>query len=159
MRFIIILVIVIAIIGASLAELHTRQNKSPIPTSVSKSVSFSIYYPDPKKLPKGYVLDTNSFANPVKNGVSYTVSYGNNQKMVFSIQPKPSDSALKTFEGSYMPLRTAYQTPVGQAELGAYNSKTLVSLPTNSSTWIIITAPPNINQDQLKQVLQSIKKP
>lgn len=135
---------------------------SPVPNNISRAVSFPIYYPDQKKLPRGYTLSSNSFSKPVPNGVTYSVLYGHGQKIVFSLQPKPSNNELQGFSSNYIPLHNSYSTPIGQALLGAYNTKvgteTLVSLPTNSNTWIILTAPYNINQDELKQVLSSLTK-
>lgn len=157
-RLILILIgaILLILIGGFGTWFYVYKNSSLVPKSISQSVTFPVYYPNPKKLPKGYTLNLNSFKTPIKNGVTYTVSYGNGKKIVFSIQLKPSGSTIQTFVGNYMPLRTAYQTAVGEAEIGAYNLKTLVSLPTNSNSWIIITAPPNINQRQLEQVLSAI---
>jgi hypothetical protein len=140
---------------------QTTANTSPVPKSVAQAVNFPVYYPDPQKLPAGYTLNTNSFTSPVKNGVTYSVSYDNGKKIVFSIQVKPTDSELQTFNSSYIPLRIDYQTPIGQAEIGAYNNhgdtQTLVSLPTKTNSWIIITAPYNIDQGNLKKVLSSLK--
>jgi flagellar basal body-associated protein FliL len=137
-------------------------NTSPVPSAISQAVSFPVYYPNPEKLPSGYYLDKDSFKNPVKNGVAYSVSYGGNKKIVFSAQQKPSDNELQAFNSSYIPLRTDYQTKAGQAEIGAYNNhgtiETLVSLSTNSSTWLVVTAPYDINQDQLKKVLSAIQR-
>lgn len=129
---------------------------SPVPKEVAQAVNFPVYYPDPKKLPAGYSLNTGSFSSPVKNGVSYSVSYGSGQKIVFSVQTKPSDNELQSFNGNYIPLRIDYQTPIGQAEIGAYHSQTLASLPVINGPWIVITAPSDINQDQLKQILNAI---
>ncbi len=136
---------------------------SPVPKTIASSVSFSIYYPEQSKLPAGYTLDLNSFKQPVRNGVNYTVSYSNGHKLVFSLQPKPSATELQNFSANYIPLHITYHTSIGQALLGAYNTKTgtetLVSLPANgSSTWIILTAPYDINQDQLKQVLSALRR-
>jgi hypothetical protein len=133
-------------------------NTSPVPAAVAQAVNFPIYYPDPQKLPPGYQLDLNSFRSPVKNGAAYTVRYGDGKKMVFSVQAKPSDSELQTFKSSDIPLRIDYQTPLGLAEIGAYHSQTLVSLPVDGGPWIVITAPPDINQDQLKAVLRSLRQ-
>ena len=133
-------------------------NSNPVPLSIRQAVSFPVYYPDQQKLPSGYNLNTSSFGLPVNNGVSYSVSYGGGKKIVFSVQAKPSESELQTFNSSYIPLRIEYETSIGQAKIGAYQSKTLVSLPVMNGPWIIITAPADINQDQLKSVLQSIRK-
>ena len=143
---------------------YVSRNSSPVPRNIQSKVDFPIYYPDQKKLPTGYRLNPDSFKAPQANGVVYEVDYGNGKRMVFSVQPKPSDNALQTFNSSYIPLRTDYQTPSGTAEIGAYNdngkitTETLVSLPTNDKTWLLITAPYDINQAQLKQVLSSLKK-
>ncbi len=134
-----------------------------IPATITSGLSFTVYYPIQKKLPKGYTFNTGSFSRPLSEGINYTISYEPSQTVVFSLQPKPSSESLQTFEASYIPLRNSYETSIGQAELGAYNikgkTKTLVSLiPTQSNTWIIITAPYNISQDQLKQILNSLQK-
>ena len=132
-------------------------NQSPVPNQIKNSVSFPIYYPDQKHMPSGYVLDTKSFSNPLNKGVTYAVKYGNGQKIVFSVQPKPSDNEIQSFNSNYIPLRNHFQTPLGQVEIGSYHEQTLGSFPIINGPWIIITAPHDINQDQLKQVLGSLK--
>jgi hypothetical protein len=157
------LILLVVTAGAIGLGLHWRTtpapiNNSPVPKAVAQAVNFLVYYPDQKKLPPGYNLNTNSFnLSPDKKGVYYSVSYGANKKIVFSVQVKPSDNELQSFNSNYIPLRVDYQTPIGQAEIGAYHSQTLVSLPVINGPWIVITAPPDINQDQLKQVLRAIK--
>lgn len=135
---------------------------SPVPKAISQAVSFPIYYPDSSKLPPGYRLSTASFTKPVNNGVSYSVVYDSGKKLVFSIQKKPSDNELESFKSNYIPLRIDYETPIGTAEIGAYNNhgdiQTLVSLPTKLDAWIIVTAPYDTNQDKLKQVLKSLRQ-
>jgi hypothetical protein len=152
--------LLIVVVGIRWVEWQHRYT-SPVPKNIVQGVSFPIYYPVQKILPVGYTLDLNSFEQPRQNGISYMVSNNKGQKLVFSLQPKPSSSALQNFEANYIPLNNSYQTANGQALIGAYNTKTgietLVSLPTDSSTWVIITGPSNINQTQLKQVLSSLK--
>jgi len=135
-----------------------KSDQTVVPATISAKVSFPVYYPDPKKLPAGYSLDRSSFSTPVKNGVTYKVLYSGGKKLVFSIQTKPSDNQIQTFNSNYIPLRIDYQTPVGQAEIGAYHGQTLVSLPVTNGPWIVITAPTDINQGQLKTILSSIRR-
>ena len=132
-------------------------NLSPVPATVMAAVDYKVYYPDITKLPTGYKLDEHSFNVLVKNGIAYTVSYEVSKKIVFSLQTKPSDNELAAFRSNYIPLRTDFQTPIGAAQIGAYNSQTLVSLPLFNGPWIVITAPSDINQDQLKQVINSLR--
>jgi hypothetical protein len=157
------LLAVALIAGIGLAGwMYTHRTISPVPKNVSKKVSFIVYYPDPKKLPAGYILDTASFSNPQKEAVLYSVKYDNNKKIVFSVQPKPSEDELQNFFSNYIPLRNQLDVSIGHAEIGAYNLKndlkTMVSLTTKTSTWLIITAPSDINPDMLNQVLASLRQ-
>jgi hypothetical protein len=165
-RMLVVLAGGLLIIGFGAALYWAHSNAKPatvritlVPKNIAQAVDFPVYYPDPAKLPAGYTLDLNSFSNPVKNGVAYKVGYGTGQKIVFSVQTKPADSELQSFNSNYIPLRIDVQTPVGQAAIGAYHSQTLASVPVINGPWIVITAPPDINQDQFKQVLNSLKAP
>lgn len=136
-------------------------NPSPVPAYITQKVNLPVYYPDQSQLPAGYIFDVSSIKSPLAQGVTYTVSYGQGQKLVFSLQPKPSDNELDSFVANYIPLNNDIQTKLGQAKLGAYSSKgvtqTMVSLPTLGKTWIIVTGPYNTDQNNLKQVLNSLR--
>jgi hypothetical protein len=138
---------------------YRHQTAGPVPKGIAKAVTIPVYYPEPKKLPPSYVLDTSSFSIPVKNGVTYSVNYGSGKKLIFSLQPKPSDDELQSFKGNYLPLKIDYHTAIGMAQIGAYHSQTLVSLPVDADggPWIIVTAPVDVSQSQLKQVLSALK--
>lgn len=159
-------VFILAVSVIIVSELSREQQPrpiSPVPKFIAAAVNFPIFYPEQKELPEGYYLNLNSFKQPVAEGVNYIVDYNNGKEIVFSLQPKPQGDELQDFEDDYIPLHNDYQTPNGQAMLGAYNTKngaeTLVSLPlNNSNTWIIITAPSNTNQTQLEKVLNSLKR-
>ncbi|MDB5182323.1 MAG: hypothetical protein JWO47_107 [Candidatus Saccharibacteria bacterium] len=136
---------------------------SPVPKAIRASVNFPVYYPDQKKLPVGYTLDLHSFKNPHPNTLLYNVTYGNGKKLVFALQVKPSDDDIQSFYANLIPLRNKMDVPAGHAEIGAYNNggkidtQSVISLPTATNTWIIITGPGDIDQGQLKQVLTSIR--
>jgi len=129
----------------------------PVPAQIAAAVPYKIYYPDQSKLPNGYTLDGHSFANPVKNGVSYAVNYGGGKKIIFSVQTKPSDNELQAFQSNFIPLKIDFQTPLGLGSIGAYRGQTLASLPIENGPWIVVTAPADINQEDLKQVFRSLK--
>jgi hypothetical protein len=156
-------ILAIVVIGLSMSFLYNhlvrRQSAKfdPVPLAIRSSVNFTVYYPDPGKLPAGYTLNTQSFSG---SGVAvvYNVDYSGNQKLVFSVQEKPSSTAIQTFYANHLPLHTNVSTSVGTAAVGAIGSQAVVSLPTNGDAWIIVTTPSNINQSQLRQVLQAITK-
>jgi hypothetical protein len=145
------------------AWIYLHRPVSPVPKEFRKGLTFTIYYPDQKKLPTGYVLDKTSFANPHDNTLLYRVNYGNGKKLTFALQIKPSADDIESFYANLIPLRNKMDVPAGHAEIGAYNNagkidtQSVVSLPTATNTWIIITGPADIDQGQLKQVLESIR--
>lgn len=136
---------------------HSQLSSDPVPLTIRQDVGFSVYYPNPSKLPDGYTLDVHSFTNG-NQVVEYTVSSPNNQKLVFSVQPKPSDTEIQSFHKKNLPLHTTVTTPVGAAIVGAISHQAVASLPTSGDAWVIITAPANIDQGELSQVLQAIQK-
>lgn len=137
---------------------YKNRTKSPVPTAIQQSINFPIYYPDSKKLPTGYSLDTGSFSKG-QGAVIYKINYGKNQHIIVSVQQKPSDQAIKSFDTKYIPLHTDITTAIGTAKIGAIDTHAVVSLPTSGNSWLLMTAPSDINQNQLKQVIRSIKKP
>ena len=153
------LLLVVVLAAAAAAWMFLGQDgSSPVPKNIQKQVSFPIYYPDPKKLPSGYHLDTSSFTNN-KSAVLYAIKYaGGQQKVVISVQPKPSGDIVTNFNSQTLALHTTYQTPIGTATIGAIGTNSIVSLPTKDNDWIILTAPSNINQSHLRQVLSLLKK-
>lgn len=133
------------------------QDSSPVPATVRKSVSFPVYYPSPAKMPAGYTLDLHSFS-ATSQTVVYSVTYETNKKIAFTVQRKPSDDELKLFHTNQMPLRNEVKVAVGTATTGSLNNQTLASLPTNDQTWLLITAPIDIDQEQFRQVLRAINR-
>lgn len=157
---IVFLVTVVVILIALGIFLYLKVNNGllpdPIKSSVSKTLPYNIYYTDQKKLPSGYYLDPSSFQVTSDGAVTYNVNYGNNQTLYFSLEKKISSNQLNTFYTNYIPLHLTKSSPVGTATIGVIHNQTVVSIPTNTNTWIIITAPLNYDQKNLQQVLNSI---
>lgn len=153
------LLIFIAIISVIFTLFYAQRNKSPVPPNIKRGVNFQIYYPDQKKLPNGYKLNIKSFTKPRQDVILYTVYYGNGKKLIFSVQPKPSDDEIQRFYSNYIPLRNQVQLNLGQAQVGSYGNplKTVVSYPIDNGPWVIVTAPVDTDQNKLKQVLNTLK--
>jgi hypothetical protein len=156
-------VVILIVLGLAGSWFWRQTRPHVVPKAIAAGVNFPIFYPLQSKLPVGYTLNRNSFKRPIQNGVTYTVSNSMGQQLVFSLQQKPSANDLQNFQTNYIPLHNIFLTSNGQALLGAYNTKTntetLVSLPIdNANTWIVLTAPYNINQSQLHQVLNSLQR-
>lgn len=148
------------VLGAISSRYYMQRTKSPIPSNITKTVNFPLYYPNQKKLPVGYKLDTNSFQTPSQNVVVYSVIYSSQKKLVFSLQQKPSTDELASFNKQYLPIHRQVLTQVGTATEGAIGQQTVVSLPADTdNTWIIITGPSDIyGTANLTQVLRALTK-
>ena len=128
---------------------------NPVPASIRRAAGFNIYYPLSSKLPAGYKLDSSSFKSS-DSAVLYRISGGGGQ-LVVSEQKKPGDDQIALFYKNYMPLHNDVQLSIGKAAIGVIGQQTVVSIPTDNDSWILITAPRDINQDTLKTILNSLK--
>lgn len=150
----------LVLIGVLVAVLAAGGSASLVPKKIQKSVDFPIYYP--ASLPAGYTLDIPSFQLAEAGVVLFTVSDSNGKDIVFSEQQQPSTSDMDKFISSYLPLNSVLQLPLGQAKVGAYGSapniRTVLSLPIRNGPWLIVTAPSDVNHDDLASILKSLTK-
>ena len=155
-----LLILIIVIAGVFLVL--TLRSNGPVPKSIQKSASFKVYYPKQSKMPMGYHLDTASFKSAESGVVLYSVSYGSGRSMVFSETAKPSSDIVDKFNSSAIPVHTQISTPYGKALIGAYGEgkslRTIASLPITNGPWLIVTAPSDINQEDLSKVLGALTK-
>jgi hypothetical protein len=141
------------------APATSKTSSSPVPAAVTSAVNFPIYYPNPSKLPAGFTLNQSSFKYVPRQGVLYYVNYDSGKKLIFTVQQKPSAGELANFDKQYLAIHRQVLTLVGTATIGAINDQTVVSLPTDSNAWIIMTGPADIYaNDDLSQVLKSLQK-
>ena len=152
------IILILIIVGLSgFFIFHAK--RSAVPAYITKQVSFPIFIPDSKLLPPGYSLDKNSFSVQRHEAVIYTVSYPQNQRLNFSVQQKPSNDDLALFNKNYIPIHRQVLTLIGTATEGAIGNQTVVSLPTNDGSWVLITGPQNIyGTDDLARVLNAIRE-
>lgn len=159
-RFILIFVPIIlaVLLAAFLYNLHGSTDV--VPEKIQKSVPFSIYYP--RNLPAGYTLDEKSFQIPESGVVLFTVTYGDGKSIDFSEQQQPSSGDIDKFVKSYIPLNSVLQLPLGQVKVGAYgaapNIRTIASVPIHDGPWLIVTAPSDVNHDDLTKLITSLTK-
>ena len=157
------IIVIVLVLGAAAGMYVWRFGpKSPVPKHIRNQVSFHIYYPDQNKMPAGYTLDIATFRIAQPGVVLFSVSYGNGRSMVFSEEAQPGGDVVSKFVSSAIPINNALSTPIGKATVGAYGSgkdlRTLASLPIANGPWLILTAPSDINQTDLINILRSLTK-
>jgi hypothetical protein len=148
------LVVIVLLAGGGFAY-HQLNQQKVVPKALVKQMPFPIYYPDPKKLPAGYTIDKSSFNSPAKDVVLYAVDYKGG-KLVFSVQLKPSAVELNAFNTQRIPLHDTLKTSVGTAVIGAIGKQSIISLPTDTNAWVIVTAPYNTDQPKLSTILKNM---
>ena len=146
---------ILAIVG--FVVFHKDTSANPVPAGLKTAVDYPVYYPDESKLPGGYKLNTASFANPTHDVIIYSLSNNQGQQVEVSLQDKPSANDLKAFDDYRIPLHSTFSTPIGQAIIGAIGNQNVASVPTSSKAWLILTAPQEISQASLKQLLSAFK--
>ncbi len=153
---------VVIVVVAWFIALISSNSISPVPKSISNAVNYPVYYPDQSRLPEGYQLDKRSIELVGPKVVILAIKYADNKMIVFNEQDNPGASVINQYAANYIPIHTSFWTPIGNAILGAYNDghsiKSVVSLPVNNGPWIIVTAPSNINQTNLKEAIDSLTK-
>jgi hypothetical protein len=152
-----ITICLLIILGGGAAFFLVRSH-SPVPKSIAKQVDFPVYYPDQKKLPGGYSLNTTSFTSPDKGVVVYSVQYGQNDKLVFSEQPKPSNAELDNFNKQRIPIHVEFTTKFGKAELGIIGQQAVVNVLLKDNVWVIITGPQTLREKDVSPVIAALKK-
>ena len=133
----------------------------PVPDDIQSAGGSGAYQPDTSKLPAGYTFD-NSSIHQADDGVTILTIKGNSGNSVsISQQAQPGKEVIDNFTKTYIPLHTALGTGLGEAQIGASGQssslQTIVSLPVKDGPWLIITAPADVSQDDLKQIIESLK--
>jgi hypothetical protein len=160
-RWIVIAGFLLAAVLIGLAVWRLTAAGNPAPDTIQSAGGSGVYQPDSTKLPAGYTFD-NSAIRQADDGVSIvTISSGNGKSVSISQQAKPGSDVIDNFLKTYIPLHAALSTSLGQAQVGASGQssslQTIVSLPVKNGPWLIITAPADISQDDLKQIIESLK--
>lgn len=151
-----LLVIIIIILAAVGGYYLYKQlsTPSPIPKSITSSVSFPIYYPS--ELPKGYKLNTESFNT---NGRVVTYYFSNNagQNISISQQAVPANFDFDNFNKKRILGSKEILTPVGKATIGQSSERNVASVITDK-TWILVSAPSDTTAAQLETIVKSLKE-
>lgn len=146
-------ILLTVLLVASLAYRYLHKAPSPIPTSVTESATYPLYYPSSP--PKGYRIDEGSFraSNQV---VIYAVSKENGPSMAVSIQPKPNNFDFNDFHIKKLTGSKEILTQSGKAVIGVYNDRTVGSLVTDKS-WVLVTAPSSISAKDVETVMKGLR--
>lgn len=142
----------LAILAGSWFVMERRTDQSeqqPVPAAISREVSFPVYYP--ATLPAGFAVEPGSFDH--SHGiVTYTVRYGANKKLAFTIQAVPAGFDPDSLHATANQLASS----LGPAYVGAISGNTAVSIVT-SEAWMMIGIPSDIETSKLATVLSDLR--
>jgi hypothetical protein len=158
---VVVIIIIIIVIGTFLLAAQARRHmqsslvNSAVPYGIRQRVDFTIYYPDNNKMPAGYRYNPSTL-HATKNAADYAIDKDGTQLFAVTIQSKPSAAALQTFYTHNLPLSTIIVTPIGTANVGTINLQSVISLPTNGNSWLILTTPQPIQTATLTKILNAM---
>jgi hypothetical protein len=147
----VLILIPILIVGA--VFLFTHQKSAPIPKNIQSAVNFTLYYPS--KLPSGYSIKEDSFSQG-SNVVTYYAQNSHNDRLLFSIQPRPVQISLDDFNKRVMQNKVDVLSNVGTASVGNINNKATGSLIAPKS-WVLITSSSNAGTKTIADTLANLK--
>lgn len=129
--------------------------ENPFTLSQISTAQFKLYYPS--RLPEGYHFSQPAFPVPQKDVVSLTISAPGSQSLAISQQRLASDidvEALNKGLGSPRSIDTQY----GKASFGTIDQgrSRLANMVTDDKTWILLTAPVSIPEDDVVFILQNV---
>jgi hypothetical protein len=151
------LVVAVLVLGGGL---YTFQHRKParncdFPKDITQaSTGLKLYCPDAAKLPGGITVDL-AKASSSANAVIYPIHDGPTT-LSASLQPKPTADQLTNFVANIIPLHFDANTSIGKGAIGVTNQgRSLLELPTTSSTWILVTGPKDYDSDRLVKIAKA----
>lgn len=138
------------------AFIFLSKSTSRFSADLKNSVAFPLYYP--AHIPPGYSIDQKALANQTAAGQIYVILKNGAKTINISEQAKPASNPgilATTFEKNLTGASLA-STPYGTAAIGIFSGRTAASLMTDK-TWIIVSASPEANADDVKLALQGLK--
>lgn len=134
---------------------YLNNQKSQELPMVLKEAGIKAYYPDPGKLPSGYVLEKES-VKISGDMVFYSLkSHASNNLITFSIQPEPPDFNPKRYfydrapEAISLPIGTAYN--IGSQQQSRY------MVVTADHLLIFANSGTRIDDSQMQSLLSSLR--
>ena len=113
---------------------------------IAQKMAFPIYYPSP--LPSGYVFKPTSLS--VSSGIVVFALQNGKASIAFTEQAKPLSFDFNQLSGT-----DEFRTPLGQAYILDFQSRTTGSVVTNK-TWIVVNAMPAIGADKMREILNTL---
>jgi hypothetical protein len=152
-------VLVVASVGSYFlyaGPLHTTLSRSPFSaTTKQKYSSFALYYPT--RLPKGYVINKDSFTSPTDGVLVYSIINGT-KNITVSMQAQPAglniSKLLATYSGTH-----GVTTPIGSGTVGVQDNTTLIAHFLTGKTWMIVNTDVNtLPKADFETILKSLKQ-
>lgn len=127
-----------------------------VPRKIQDQAEIPVLYPT--KLPEGFKIVKNSFSVTNGNIISYYAQDHSNNRLLFTVQSRPSNFDFEQFYSKSLTKSTKFTTQLGEGAAGTAGDRLLGSLATEQS-WILITANnPTITVDKIVIALKSLKK-
>lgn len=151
-----IVAVVLAGFAVVLAMALFQKLGTHVPQSIAQKVNFPIYLP--KRLPGGFKIADDSF-NYTENVLLYSAEDTIGTTLSFSEQKKPAKLNFDDFyKKNLVNVKTLsgipYPAVVGTATVG--ERKVVSAVP--GETWVVITAPLSLSDDDFRSIVRSLHK-
>lgn len=128
---------------------------SMIPTNISESVSFQLFYPT--ALPQGFSIDKTSFDS--QHGIVVFSANGPHADHIsFTVQRRPPTFDYDTFYKQGLSDATQFITSNGQAAIGKARQTVFGSLVAGESWVIVSPSSSSLSENDMKLIIMGLKK-
>jgi hypothetical protein len=140
--------------GAGVWAYPKYAHKNPFPADIRSKSAVALFYPS--KLPVGYTINANSIH--LDNGVLTYAATKNGLRIVFTTQPAPTGFDFQAFIQKYLKNVQPVSTTYGQGFIGQSQDRSLGSMVSGSSWFILSTNNAQVTQDNLRLIMSNLKK-
>jgi hypothetical protein len=120
---------------------------------VQEQAGFPLYYPS--RLPEGYEANQATIST-VNKVVTYQIKHPANEPLLVSLQPRPNNFDVENFNKEVITEGISLTVSAGAATIGRLRGNQVASVLTDE-TWILISDPGSIPQQDLKFIVQHLK--
>jgi hypothetical protein len=147
--------LVLGLLGGASAWAYPKYvHKNPFPADIRSKATIALFYPS--KLPAGYTINSNSIH--LDSGVLTYAATNGDKRIVFTTQPAPTGFDFQAFIQKYLKNIQPVSTTYGQGFIGQSQDRSLGSMVSGNSWFILSTNNAQISQDNLRLIISNLKK-
>lgn len=153
-RIAVAVIVVLALLTGAGITVRSLMRPGFFSAETQKQSGFPLYHP--ARLPEGYSADKTTISTAA-SVVTYQISHDSKEPLLVSLQPRPNNFDVENFNKEVITEGITLTAPSGAATIGRLRENQVASILTEE-TWVLISDPNLIPQQDLKFIVQNLVK-